>query len=700
MCVLDKFTRDENGNIAILFSFSLVLLLLFAGGAVDFSRRNAIRSDLIQSLDAAGLAVAQLDAENGPEIANLSGAARDAYLKDYGINFFHENFSHEGQIQNLNVDFNFTPQRITPIASGRIKTLLLGAASGLLGVDSGGDLKFLSADAQTEITRRGSGPIELALVLDVTGSMNNSPPTGGPKKINSLKTAVDALLDALYGSTPTATSEDVLTSIVPFAAYVNAGSAHFDDGSSAWNSSWNDTAGQAFYHGAHFLHVDNTGAIDLNTKVNHFHLFNSMSSVDWAGCNEERPYPLDEIDVASGAVPLSSDISNLNTAPTGTTNSRMLQAFANAPTPPLSNAQLRTVANTNFVPEFAPDDPDCNSNHECEWGSKHKTWTLNGITYKGRWFHNPNNDGYSGYYNSYVSDVQYTYRKSGSSANPNFAKYLPVVNNALKALRFGSGYSGSNSGCPTSGAQNDPLYAFLTARGATECYDDEYILRQAYVGRFDDSNPADLKYDGKLNLSNNVSSSKTPNKSCPAHTILFESKKKDKLHDFVQTLTPGGNTNSAEGMMWGWRVLSPGAPFVSPYAYNDVKWQKAVVLMTDGTNYVSSRDTPWHTALGPYGYGREQRMGAGIDTKSEMEDEIDDKLLRICARMKEQGILVYAITFGLRDSNSTELATKEIFKACATEDEAPYYFDAPSGQDLEDAFADIAADLVNLHVSG
>jgi hypothetical protein len=39
------------------------------------------------------------------------------------------------------------------------------------------------------------------------------------------------------------------------------------------------------------------------------------------------------------------------------------------------------------------------------------------------------------------------------------------------------------------------------------------------------------------------------------------------------------------------------------------------------------------------------------------------------------------------------------FKACATKPTAPYFHDAVTGNDLEDAFGDIAADLVDLHIS-
>ncbi|HNR78359.1 MAG TPA: pilus assembly protein TadG-related protein, partial [Parvularculaceae bacterium] len=61
MRLLNGFASDKRGNISIMFAFMLVLVLLFTGGAIDYTRRNAVRADLIDSLDAAGLAMAQLD---------------------------------------------------------------------------------------------------------------------------------------------------------------------------------------------------------------------------------------------------------------------------------------------------------------------------------------------------------------------------------------------------------------------------------------------------------------------------------------------------------------------------------------------------------------------------------------------------------------------------------------------------------------
>ena len=45
-----------------------------------------------------------------------------------------------------------------------------------------------------------------------------------------------------------------------------------------------------------------------------------------------------------------------------------------------------------------------------------------------------------------------------------------------------------------------------------------------------------------------------------------------------------GATGVGEGAMWGWRVLSPGAPFTDGRAYSTKNNTKVLVLMTDGQN--------------------------------------------------------------------------------------------------------------------
>jgi Flp pilus assembly protein TadG len=214
MLRMSSFKRSEDGNIAMLFGLTLPLFLLFAGGAVDFSRHNAVRADLIESLDAAGLAIAQLDAANGPEIRNLTDGERVDYLKDFGRDFFEENFSHGAIVEDLEIDFEIDDLTITPRASGRLKTLLLGVADRVFQGSSA--FTYITIDSDTQITRAASGDTEVALILDTTGSMASD------NRIQDLRAAAKEFVDVLVRDDQTDFYSKV--AIVPYGGSVKVGS--------------------------------------------------------------------------------------------------------------------------------------------------------------------------------------------------------------------------------------------------------------------------------------------------------------------------------------------------------------------------------------------------------------------------------------------------------------------------------------------
>lgn len=695
MSIFRRFARERNGNISIIFAFTFILLVLFAGGAVDFARYNAVRADLVESLDASGLAIAQLDAMNGPEIRNLSPDAREAYLKEYGRAFFHENFHHEGAAEGLTIDFAITSTTITPTAQGQVKTLLLHLAGDLMGRSNG--MRFLSLSTDTEITRRGSGKIELALVLDVTGSMAYAPSGGGDAKIDSLRTAVDNLLAVMYGTETY--SDDIKIGVVPFNAHANPA------GASSWNDAWTDEEAEAPYHGARFFHVDESGTIDLTKKVNHLDLFDSVPGASWMGCVEARPYPLDEIDTAPG---LGVQESYLNTAITPLSvaeepDSRMRDAYNRAPNLSLNPTVVASVAASRWVPMFRADEPDCTrtggNSGDCNgsWTDTESYLAANGATVNVNLaasnYDNPSNGGHtlSNYGNrQFITDKKFTYKNTGQPA----ARYGVVVNHFRSTLQNPS--------------FDQDFRTFLNKMGATSANSHEYILRNAYPGWWD---PATETYKYRYDLTPSIDEAisdtdqtmRGPNEDCPA-AILPLTGDRTKVEDKVDDLFPNGNTNSANGAVWGWRVLSSKAPFTEGVSETNTDWQKAVVIMTDGQNTIGTPDTHWQSSPSAYGFAIEERMGKNVTkgdrgnphtyNNDDMRDQLDEKLLRICRRMKEEGILVYTIIFDLNDA-----ATEEVFKSCATSPTEPYYFVAPSGEELEQAFGDIAQDLVSLHVS-
>jgi len=63
--------------------------------------------------------------------------------------------------------------------------------------------------------------------------------------------------------------------------------------------------------------------------------------------------------------------------------------------------------------------------------------------------------------------------------------------------------------------------------------------------------------------------------------------------------------------------------------------------------------------------------------------------------MKQDNILVYSIVFDVSEGSTVDT----LMKSCATESTQPYYYNAPNASELEEAFSNIAADLVDLHIS-
>ena len=71
---------------------------------------------------------------------------------------------------------------------------------------------------------------------------------------------------------------------------------------------------------------------------------------------------------------------------------------------------------------------------------------------------------------------------------------------------------------------------------------------------------------------------------------------------------------------------------------------------------------------------------------------MDDRLLEVCTGMKNDGIIVYTITFQV-----TDITTRKLFESCATD--PGKYYNSPDAATLNVAFRAIGAELKNLHLS-
>jgi 3D (Asp-Asp-Asp) domain-containing protein len=165
---------------------------------------------------------------------------------------------------------------------------------------------------------------------------------------------------------------------------------------------------------------------------------------------------------------------------------------------------------------------------------------------------------------------------------------------------------------------------------------------------------------------------------------------KATLQSKVNAMISTGYTHIAIGAGWGWRTLSPTAPYTEGSDYGDPDWTKAMVFLTDGLNTVESNST-WHKSTYT-AYNFLIRGILGTTNAGTAETEQDTRTRLVCTRIKEAGIRVYSILLE-EDSNRA----KNLMRDCATD--PSLYFESPSSAELTPVFQAIAQDLSNLRLS-
>lgn len=239
-----RFQRNDSGNIAVIFALALIPLMVAVGCAVDYSRAVSVRTALLDSLDAAVLAVGSRANLSDDEASKSVKAWLDAHMSN--------SLASSWKLDSLTQASDGT---IDAHASATLQ-LAFGA---LLGKDT------LTVTAANQ-AKRSRGKIELVMVLDNTGSMEGT-------KLTNLKKAAKALIGTLEDST--ANSQDLKVGLVPYTMTVNVGPQYR-------NASW-ITGSMPSQYGADIFNASGT---------DRFRMFSQMG-VSWAGCVEARPSPYD-----------------------------------------------------------------------------------------------------------------------------------------------------------------------------------------------------------------------------------------------------------------------------------------------------------------------------------------------------------------------------------------------------------------------
>lgn len=207
------FRRDERGSMATLAGITILTLMTGVGAAVDYSQSVNVRHGLAVALDAATLATAR-DLSFG----HIDETEAKEHLQTYFDKAFVSTFAETVSSQSpLDVQIDTANGLVVAEAKTKMPTAFLTLA-GVSEINVG----VVSTASYV------NDKIEIALVVDVTGSMNGK--AGGKlssTKIQELRKAVkDDFLANLFDSVNGPADDDrVRVSLVPYNSGVDLGNS-------------------------------------------------------------------------------------------------------------------------------------------------------------------------------------------------------------------------------------------------------------------------------------------------------------------------------------------------------------------------------------------------------------------------------------------------------------------------------------------
>lgn len=150
--------------------------------------------------------------------------------------------------------------------------------------------------------------------------------------------------------------------------------------------------------------------------------------------------------------------------------------------------------------------------------------------------------------------------------------------------------------------------------------------------------------------------------SCPT-SIMPMSYDWTALSSKVDGMVAAGNTNITIGLQWAWQSLSQGAPLSAPAEDPNYKYEKAIILLTDGEN----TQNRW----------------------SSNQSSIDTRTQKACDNVKAAGVKIYTVL--VMDGNKT------LLKSCASD--ATKYFYLTSAAQIITTFDTIGTNLTKLRIA-
>ena len=196
----EEFLRDTSANVTMTFAFLGVAIVMFLGTAVDYNRALNAKVVIARTIDAAALAGARKLVTDDSSDSVVAATVGDVVA----VNFLNAEAA-GAQLLSLSVSTDREDGEVNVDAEVRVDTIFTRIASiDHIDISMASTAKFLPEK-----------DIELAMMLDVTGSMGGS-------RITDLKVAAKDLVDVLLPEGKTLPNK-VRIGLIPYSQGVNAG---------------------------------------------------------------------------------------------------------------------------------------------------------------------------------------------------------------------------------------------------------------------------------------------------------------------------------------------------------------------------------------------------------------------------------------------------------------------------------------------
>ncbi|MBI1360961.1 MAG: hypothetical protein GC155_11845 [Alphaproteobacteria bacterium] len=690
--LLRRFLKDRTGAFAMQFALMVVPLMACTGLAIDGGRAFLARFELGSALDAAALAVGSTSTTDTDQ---LNAVARK---------FVDTNF-HQAPPGSVQLDLDPSADVVTLKGTVQVDTFFMP----IMGIG------HIDVSAESEV-RRGGSNIEVALVLDTTGSMAG-------QRMTDLKAAAKDLVDIVVSDKQTPWYSKL--SLISYGDNVNLGDYADSvrgaavDGTNISDATWKKSASRnisgATWKNGSQKSISNVTRASAAVVTSNSHGLSNGDYIYIAGVHgmtqlNNKEYLVS--DVTSNTFKLKSPSSgnyiNSSYYSSYSYNGTIQKCFDKDCEVQVTSSG-HGFSNGDFVHiDSVHGMTDINNNYN-------QSWTVTNVASDTFILSGSNGPNYSDYSYSGTAtecftascEVRVTSASHGLSNNDyvyitgvsgmtdintsgNNSWQISDVTGSTFILDGSQGprYSNySNSGKAWCLKEGCEYYRFTNASGSTRVKQiSDCVSERTGAHAYDDVGPdtalVSPVYPGGGSYG-----------GCRSYAALKPlTANKDTLETAITDLDTNDSTAGHIGLAWGWYMISPNWGYLwpddtnRPHPYGEQHLAKVLVLMTDG-----DFNTAYCDGVIAKNYGVDSssyRINCNATNGSPF-----DQAASLCTSIKNAGITIYTVGFGGDLSNGGGA----FLKACATDDSHAYL--AVTGDDLKAAFKSIAKSISLLRLS-